>query len=166
MPALLGTLRLRMEGLCAVSGVVLGLVTVGAAHASEACLAEAAATYRVHPLVLRAILWNESRFDPAAFRHNNNGTVDRGMAQVNSVHLGVLQKHGVDAAQLMQACPSIHVAAWLLAGHMARYGNTWFAVGAYHSTTPHLNERYVLRIKSTLRGWRVLESAAPSAATH
>ena len=56
----------------------------------------------------------------------------------------------------MQACPSIEVAAWLLAQQMARYGNTWFAVGAYHSATPALNARYVKQIKATLMGWKVL----------
>jgi soluble lytic murein transglycosylase-like protein len=125
------------------------------ARASEECLANASAKYRVNPLVLRAILWNESRFNPRAMNHNANGTVDHGIAQINSVHLKELERHGIGSEQLMQACPGIEVAAWLLAKQMVRYGNTWFAVGAYHSATPELNARYVGRIKATLSAWKV-----------
>ena len=124
-----------------------------AAHAD--CLTEAAVQHRVNPHVLRAILWHESRFNPKARNHNTNGTRDIGMAQINSTHLPLLARYGVGEAALYQPCTSIAVAAWLLGGHMARHGNTWFAVGAYHSLTPQHNQRYATTIQAILRTWNV-----------
>jgi hypothetical protein len=34
------------------------------------------------------------------------------------------------------------VAAWNLSKKMARFGNNWFGVAAYHSATPYYNARY------------------------
>ncbi len=36
----------------------------------------------------------------------------------------------------MQPCVSVYVAAWRLREMTNKYGNTWAAVGAYHSETP------------------------------
>jgi hypothetical protein len=41
-------------------------------------------------------------------------------------------------------------AAWHLKKKMIKYGNTWAAIGAYHSETPRQREAYVRSIKSTL----------------
>ncbi len=126
------------------------------AASGEACLFSASTTYGVNPWVLRAILWNESRFDPKAVNHNANGSRDMGIGQVNSVHLPALQRHGIGEEHLLDLCTGVNVSAWLLRAQMDRYGNTWFAVGAYHSVTPSLNARYAQRIKETLRSWGVL----------
>ena len=132
------------------------------AHASsgEKCLYAAAEEYRVNVDVLRAILWTESRFNPQAINKNANGTRDFGIGQINSVHMSTLLRNGVTEHQLLDMCTGIQVAAWVLATQMARYGNTWFAVGAYQSATPELNASYVKRIKTTLRQWKVLTSDA------
>ena len=39
------------------------------------------------------------------------------------------------AATLMEPCKNVYIAAWHLKQKMNRYGNTWQAVGAYHSET-------------------------------
>lgn len=74
--------------------------------------------------------------------HNPNGTVDVGMAQINSVHFPELAQWGITPAQLMDPCVATHVAAWHLKRSLLRHGNTWFGVAAYHSTTPEHNLRY------------------------
>lgn len=139
---------------------ICGFVKQAHASSGEKCLYAAADEYRVNVDVLRAILWTESRFNPQAINKNTNGTRDFGIGQINSIHMNTLLRNGVTENQLLDMCTGIHVAAWVLATQMARYGNTWFAVGAYHSATPALNESYVKRIKTTLRQWKVLTSHA------
>ena len=41
---------------------------------------------------------------------------------------------------------SYFVGAWLYAKKVRRHGNTWAAVGAYHSETPHLRDAYARKI--------------------
>jgi hypothetical protein len=44
--------------------------------------------------------------------------------------------------------------AWLYAKKVRKHGNTWTAVGAYHSETPHLRDAYAKRIKRWIDDWR------------
>jgi soluble lytic murein transglycosylase-like protein len=133
-----------------------GFCPSAAANSGEACLREAVEVYRVNPHVLRAILWNESRFNARAVNDNKNGTRDLGVGQVNTVHLPALQRSGIQPDHLMDLCTGIHVSAWLLAEKTRLYGNTWYAVGAYHSVTPALNAQYANKIKKTLAQWQLL----------
>ena len=117
------------------------------------CLTAAAIHHQVSPYILRAIAWQESRLDPEAVNHNKNGSVDYGALQINSIHLKRLAPFGIDATRLMDACVSAYVGAWLLREQFERYGNTWRAVGAYHSRTPVLNARYAAGVRRTLERW-------------
>ncbi len=56
--------------------------------------------------------------------------------QINSIHLRRLFGYGISKEALMQPCVSVYVAAWRLREMTNKYGNTWAAVGAYHSETP------------------------------
>lgn len=40
---------------------------------------------------------------------------------------------------------------------LVRYGNTWQAIGAYHSETPHLRDEYARNIHAVLVSWGVRE---------
>ena len=106
------------------------------------CILEAADYHGVNPYLLRAILVVESQLNPKALNINKNGTRDIGVAQINSIHLPVLQTHGIKENHLMDACVNTYVGAWLLRKQIARYGMTWFGVAAYHSVTPDKNFRY------------------------
>jgi len=106
------------------------------------CILEAADYHGVNPYLLRSILMVESRLNPKAINTNKNGTRDIGVAQINSIHLPVLQTHGIKENHLMDACVNTYVGAWLLRKQIARYGMTWFGVAAYHSVTPEKNFRY------------------------
>jgi soluble lytic murein transglycosylase-like protein len=121
------------------------------------CVTQAANYHGVSSWVLRGIIQVESRFNPQAMNKNNNGTVDMGIAQINSMHLKELAKHGIGPKDLMNACVASYVAAWHLKKQINAYGNTWFAVGAYHSTTKCFNERYASLVWNELRNWRVVE---------
>lgn len=120
------------------------------------CVAPAADYHKVNPWVLKAILKVESNFNPRAANRNANGTVDVGMAQINSMHFARLGKYGITPAHLMDGCVSTYVAAWHLASKIREHGNTWFAIAAYHSTTPCQNERYRGLIWNTLVDWKAV----------
>ncbi|MFC0402405.1 lytic transglycosylase domain-containing protein [Paraburkholderia rhizosphaerae] len=119
------------------------------------CFDTAASYQGVSALVLRAIAWVESRGNPAAEHRNANGSVDIGELQINSIHLRELASFGIGAQALRDECVNIYVAAWHLKKKMVKYGNTWNAVGAYHSESPKLRDAYAQSIQRTLTQWGV-----------
>jgi soluble lytic murein transglycosylase-like protein len=121
------------------------------------CVASAASYHAVNPWALAAILKVESGFNSSAVNRNPNKTVDVGMAQINSMHFAELARYGIAPELLMDGCVSTYVAAWHLAKQLRIYGNTWFAVGSYHSATPCFNSRYVGLVWNTLVDWRAIE---------
>ncbi|KUF25177.1 MULTISPECIES: lytic transglycosylase domain-containing protein [Xanthomonas] len=114
------------------------------------CFEEAAGYQHVNPWVLRAIAWQESRGRADAIHRNNNGTVDYGKMQINSIHLRRLSSYGISRDALMHPCINVYVAAWRLREMTNKYGNTWAAVGAYHSETPGERDKYAHAIHSIL----------------
>lgn len=110
--------------------------------AAERCLLPAAQRHGVNPKILKAILQVESGMRADVVNHNRNGTIDVGMAQINSIHFPELAQWGITPSKLMDPCVATHVAAWLLKRNLLRHGNTWFGVAAYHSATPEHNLRY------------------------
>ncbi len=127
-------------------------LSMSPAHAD--CFDSAAQYQHVNPMVLRAIAWQESNYQPGALRKNDNGSMDYGLMQINSIHLPRLSKYGVSSATLMQPCASIYIAAWHLRQKMNKHGNTWKAVGAYHSETPALRDAYARRVAMILERWK------------
>jgi soluble lytic murein transglycosylase-like protein len=138
----------------------LFLAAGGALPARADCIDDAALRHQVNPLVLRAIGWQESRLRPDAVGRNANGTFDLGAFQINSTHLPVLARHGIAATALADGCVCAEVAAWHYRRQVERLGNTWQAVGAYHSATPALAAAYANRIATILIRWRVLPPAS------
>ena len=113
-----------------------------AVQSPERCIPAAAQHHRIDPRLLRAVLKVESDLRPWAFGRNANGTVDMGMAQINSIHLPELARHGIQSQHLFDPCVASYVAAWLLRKNIDRHGLTWHGVAAYHSLTPEHNQRY------------------------
>jgi len=124
------------------------------------CILEAADYHGVNPYLLRAILMVESRLNPKAININKNGTRDIGVAQINSIHLPVLQTHGIKENHLMDACVNTYVGAWLLRKQIARYGMNWFGVAAYHSVTPDKNFRYQVLVYNEMVRSGVIQNVA------
>ena len=113
-----------------------------ALQSPERCIPAAAQHHRIDPRLLRAVLKVESDLRPWAFGRNTNGTVDMGMAQINSIHLPELARHGIQSQHLFDPCVASYVAAWLLRKNIDRHGLTWHGVAAYHSLTPEHNQGY------------------------
>lgn len=120
------------------------------------CVGPAADYHKVNPWILKAILKVESNFNPGARNKNPNGTVDVGMAQINSIHFGRLAMYGITEERLTDGCVATYVAAWHLAQQTAKYGNNWFGVAAYHSATACFNTRYQVLLWNTLTEWKVV----------
>ncbi|MCP3019990.1 lytic transglycosylase domain-containing protein [Cupriavidus basilensis] len=138
--------------------VVSLLLFHGAARAQD-CFEQAGTYQGVNPSVLRAIAWFESKGDPAAVNRNANGSIDVGQLQINSVHFNDLARHGVPSRALTDSCVNVFVAAWLLKQKMVRHGNTWRAIGAYHSESPGQRDAYARSIQRILVAWGELPSA-------
>lgn len=116
----------------------------------ERCILPAAHHHQVNQYILRAILKVESNLNPTAVGKNDNGTIDVGIGQMNSMHFKELRKHGVTPDDLRDACVGTYVAAWHLSKEIARHGNTWFGIAAYHSTTPYFNRRYQILLNNEM----------------
>lgn len=129
------------------------LLACSAAHAGGDCYEQAGAYQGVNPLVLRAVAWHESKGNPQAVNRNADGSIDVGEAQINSVHFGTLARAGIPSRALTDPCVNIYVAAWLLKQKMVKYGNTWRAIGAYHSESPRERDAYARNIRQVLLAW-------------
>ena len=116
----------------------------------------------MNPHLLVAIADVESGLRADAVGRNRDGSVDLGLMQINSRWLPELRRHGLQAADLMQPCVSVHVGAWVLAQAMRRHGNTWTAVGAYHAGPGPHRERYVRRVQRALARRAVVDTAPRS----
>jgi len=127
------------------------VVFVGVSHAD--CFDDAASFHGVNPWILRGIAKVESGFDPKALNNNKNGSVDIGMTQTNSIHLPALAQYGVSKSDLHDPCKSVYVAAWLLRKKVNKHGNTWQAVGAYHSETPRYRDIYSAKVSAAVQKW-------------
>ena len=133
--------------------LVASLLLVAAGPAQAFCFDEAAARYGVNPYVLRGIAFVESGFRADSVSRNTDGSIDYGAMQINSVHLVELKRFGIAPAQLMVPCTNVMVAAYLYRKKIDRYGNSWLAVGAYHSETPEYRDAYWPKVKAAVDGW-------------
>ncbi|WP_226020258.1 lytic transglycosylase domain-containing protein [Serratia symbiotica] len=118
--------------------------TFSCATACSSCLSNAAMRWDVPESILKAIILQESGWDPDVCNINNNGSQDSGLMQINSVNINLLKSAGIisDERLLMQPCTNIEAGAYLLSLKFKKYGYTWRAVGAYHSETAHHGKKY------------------------
>jgi soluble lytic murein transglycosylase-like protein len=95
------------------------------------CLDRAAVWAGVHPILLRAIAWVESRGNPSAVNRNRNGSTDVGLMQINSWW----STRGLEPwwRHLGSPCVNAAAGAWVLKQCVAISGYTWEAVGCYHA---------------------------------
>ena len=115
------------------------------------CVTSAASLAGVHPAVLIGIMDKEGG-RVGGKTQNKNGTFDYGPMQVNTVWLGKLSQFGITKELLMNnGCVNVHIGAWVLAVQIREYGNTWAAVGAYHSRTPFRRDAYAADVIKRLQ---------------
>lgn len=148
-PALYMEMKVRK---LAFTVAVVAACSIWTAPAGAAdCFDQAAAYQGVNVNVLRAIAIQENRRCDATIRRNTNGSVDVGCMQINSIHFKELSRHGVFPGDLLDQCRNVFIGAWHYKKMIRKYGNTWLAVGAYHSETPHLRDKYAQSVIGILR---------------
>ena len=124
----------------------MSVIAIVSVSARADCLDDAAAYHRVNASLVKAIAMQESGMDPSRIGRNSNGTIDIGLLQINSWWLPRLAAFGVTKESLLDACTNAFVGTWILAQNIARYGNSWEAVGAYNAVTPTKRVEYVKKI--------------------
>lgn len=144
-----GTRRRVLSSHMLAATVLLSLAGLAKAD----CFDDAAQYHKINPWVLRAIAAQESGFKPLTIGRNSNNTVDIGEFGINSVHLPELAKYGISKEDLLDGCKSAYVASWRLAKMVRKYGNSWIAVGAYHSENPGPRDLYAALIQRTINFW-------------
>ena len=127
------------------------LFGLGSVFPAYACWAEIGQRYNINPYLLGAIAKTESNFKANAVRQNKNGTRDIGVMQINSLWLPELAKYGITEQHLFDPCVNIAVGAWILRQRQSTYGNTWEAVGTYHSKTPNFKWNYANKVQGNLQ---------------
>lgn len=151
--------------------ICLLMTVCGSAAATEprlgldTCIEQAALYHRVNPKVMKAIVFQESSGRHWVVTRNKNNSYDFGATGINSIHLQELSKFGIRAEHLMDGCTNVYVGAWKYSKKVARHGNTWAAVGAYHSETPQHRDRYIALIQRHLRSWGILNPVSESTAS-
>lgn len=131
--------------------LIIVVVGLGVGFPAHACWEEVGNRFNINPYLLAAIAKTESNFKAHAVRRNKNGTRDIGVMQINSLWLPELAKHGISEEQLFDPCVNIAVGAWILRQRQSSYGNTWEAVGTYHSKTPDLKWNYAGKVYGNLK---------------
>ena len=152
--------RFLLRHRCHAATLAAALIVPLPRLAQADCIDDAAAHHQVNALVLRAIGWHESRLQPQALGRNANGSIDVGAFQINSVHLSELGRYRIDRAALADGCTSAEVAAWHYRRQVDRQGNSWQAIGAYHSATKARAAWYANRIATILMQWNALPPGA------
>lgn len=132
--------------------VIFSLLFPPSVTAQQAdCIVEAARCFQINPLLIKAIIWQESRNRQQALNHNTNHTIDIGIMQINTVHFKALKSLGVDENLLRESrCANVFSGAWVLKQSIDRYGYTWDGIGYYHSKTLVHHDRYIKRIISLI----------------
>jgi hypothetical protein len=59
------------------------------------------------------IMWRESKCQPGTTRRNANGTIDRGLMQINDINLGWLARVGITADDLLDGNENLKAARLL-----------------------------------------------------
>lgn len=115
------------------------------------CVAKAALDFKLASSLLYAIIKAEGG-KKGSMNVNTNGTLDLGVAQINSIHLPEMQRyypHLTLQKLATDTCTNVHVAARLFRSHLDETGgDIWEAVGRYHSKTDKYKEKYQQRVVS------------------
>ncbi len=112
------------------------------------CFDKAGDWYQIDPDYLRAIAWQESRYNPLATNSNRDQSgkitsTDYGIMQINSTTINGFRREypGLTAQKLLDdPCLNIFVGAMVLRRNMNQYGTSWLAVGMYNAGVKNRTE--------------------------
>lgn len=125
----------------------------------EQCFVSAGQYYGVNPVLLKAIARVESGINPRAINRNRNGSVDRGVMQINTAWDGYLLRYGIHPNWVWHPCYNIYLGAMVLRHCQNLFGNTWRAIDCYNKGGKRARDtsEYVWKVYRELRkmqaGW-------------
>lgn len=124
-------------------------------------LAERCLEYDLDLSVLKAVAWNESRFQPDATHVNTNGTTDWGMFQINDSCYNYLHDEiGLDSMpELLDPYTNIDAAVTLMRYHKDATGDDALALMRYQCGEGNFKKKLQQGIYSTQTQQRVLRVA-------
>ena len=138
-------IRRGLTSLALCAALSAECVDAGATDAVT-CFQLASQYHHVDFGILRAINIRENPRCDQTIVHNRNSSVDVGCMQINSVHFSELARYGIGPADLNDQCKNIFIGAWHYRKKINKWGNTWQAVGAYHSETPSRRDQYAAEV--------------------
>lgn len=109
------------------------------------CWDFAAQRFGVDAWLLFAIAEKESTFRTNIKTKNTNASYDLGLMQINTINFRDFSKAGVYISEdeiRNNSCKNIVAAGYHLRTKINQYGYNLKGIGAYHSATPGLNEKY------------------------
>lgn len=116
------------------------------------CIHEAAQCFKINPLIIQAIIWQESNNRQHVVNKNKNKTLDVGVMQINSIHFNSLKAQGISEEELREnSCANVFSGSWILNNVIQNYGYSWEGIGKYHSKTPYYRDRYIEKLITILR---------------
>lgn len=127
------------------------------------CIEQAAQRYSVPELLIHSILLTENGRTGQCSK-NTNGTIDCGLAQINSVHFSSLsQKYGIAPAQVVHdPCTNVYVSTYLLKSFQIRFNDWTQAIIAYNVGPNTKNpQRYAIGVnyaRKVISRWHQLHS--------
>ncbi|MDD2464478.1 MAG: lytic transglycosylase domain-containing protein [Desulfobulbus sp.] len=83
---------------------------------------------------------------------------DSGIMQVNNFWL---KKYGIPLEAAFDPLANIYLGSWILKQEIDRHGQTWEAVGAYHSPNESKGRRYAEMVKGALAKGRAPKATVP-----
>ena len=99
---------------------------------NESYFTEAGNRFSIEPQLLKSIAKVESNFNPNAVNLNTNGSMDIGIMQINSIHLPLLSKLGIQQKDLFNPRININFGAYILAKCFDKHGMTLNGLNCYN----------------------------------
>ena len=124
----------------------------------QSAILDASHKYGVPPNILAGLLAHESGFNPTATNHDSNGTVDRGIAQLNSAYY--------PSSLASNPTQAIYKAASILHQHFGQCGSWSGAVGAYNLGHCGPNPSYVAAVMAQAHKYETLGSNSVPVGVH
>lgn len=128
-----------MRSLFLVIAVLASGLNISKAAAD--CFNQAGQWYAIDPDYLRAIAWQESRYNPKAINYNRDAkgkitSADHGIMQINDATVRNFRKEYPElTAEKLRSdpCLNIYVGAMVLRRNFDQYRTGWLAVGMYNA---------------------------------
>lgn len=113
----------------------------------EECIEYAAYRHNVMPELILAVISVENGAD-MRINPNNNGSVDHGIMQINTVRMPEIEHYGVSIDDLVNNdCLNVFMGTYLLSNELAKTDDFWEGVGNYHYSIngrfPNHHYRYI-----------------------